>query len=624
MRRRFGPKGPRNLTFFVVFLTVCFCTAGLRAERPGAPDLLPSDTLAFLRISNSRELVDRFNETAMGRMVQQEQVAPLVQQLYGTVNEAFAEAEEELGVSLTELLRIPQGEVVLALVSPRQGPPALVMLVDVGDSRPVVDKLIERGELEMANDGWTRSTETIAGQEMVVHRRQREGKEEIGYFFKDDTLLAASNLEVTEQLLRRWEGEPEPAEPADSGRGSAEDGSSDVLADNTRFTAIMNRCRGSKDERPQLTWFVDPIELARVSVRGNFTAQASLAFLPVVGLDGVQGAGGSLSLACEKFDMIAHFHLLLDTPRRGVVEMVALRPGDTTPEPWVPQDVASYMTLNWDMDLTYDTLKRMYDSFRGEGRLSRDVQRRISEQMGADFEKEVLPAMEGRVTVLTWFEPPASVTSRARLMGIKLNDAGQFQAVMDKIVAKFPDAFEKKLYGNVSYYALDRAVMRRQRRAQPTEEPPPGDGQDLARRRVQPCMGIVGDYLIIADRPSFLEKIAAAKAGGAPALAEDLEYKLIASKIRRQSGGIAPAMVTFNRPEMAMRMMYDLVTADETREQLSRRAAENDFMSGVERALRDNPLPPFAVLQQYLAPGGGMITDDETGIHYMGFALRRE
>ena len=79
----------------------------------------------------------------MGRMVQQEQVAPLVQQLYGTVNQAFAEAEEELGVSLTELLRIPQGEVVLALVSPRQGPPALVMLVDVGDSRPVVDKLIE-------------------------------------------------------------------------------------------------------------------------------------------------------------------------------------------------------------------------------------------------------------------------------------------------------------------------------------------------------------------------------------------------------------------------------------------------------------------------------------------------
>jgi hypothetical protein len=73
-----------------------------------------------------------------------------------------------------------------------------------------------------------------------------------------------------------------------------------------------------------------------------------------------------------------------------------------------------------------------------------------------------------------------------------------------------------------------------------------------------------------------------------------------------------------------MRFMYDLVTSDEARDRLSEAAADNDFLSGVDRAIRDNPLPPFAVLQQFLAPAGGMITDDETGIHYMGFALRRE
>ena len=84
---------------------------------------------------------------------------------------------------------------------------------------------------------------------------------------------------------------------------------------------------------------------------------------------------------------------------------------------------------------------------------------------------------------------------------------------------------------------------------------------------------------------NFLEKIAAAKAGGAPSLAEDLEYKLIASKIRRQSGGTAPAMVTFNRPEMAMRMVYDLINSDETRRRLSERAADNDFFSGIDKAM---------------------------------------
>ena len=42
------------------------------------------------------------------------------------------------------------------------------------------------------------------------------------------------------------------------------------------------------------------------------------------------------------------------------------------------------------------------------------------------------------------------------------------------------------------------------------------------------------------------------------------------------------------------------------------------------KALAENPLPPFEVLRQYLSPGGGMVVDDETGIHYMAFDLRRE
>jgi hypothetical protein len=199
------------------------------------------------------------------------------------------------------------------------------------------------------------------------------------------------------------------------------------------------------------------------------------------------------------------------------------------------------------------------------------------------------------------------------------------------MMAKFPDTFEEKRYANATYYEMDAAAMRQRRRrradAEGTEAPS-GDAQPEregpVQARIQPCMGIVGDYLLIADRPSFFEKVVAAKKDGSQSLASDLEYKIIASKIRRQPGGAHPAMVTFDRPEMAMRMVYDLVESEDTRQQLADRAAENDFFSAVDKALRDNPLPPFGVLQKYMAPAGGMITDDETGIHYMGFSLRRE
>jgi hypothetical protein len=558
----------------------------------------------------------------MGRMSTQEQIQPLMTDLYGAAAEAFTEAQEELGVSLSEMLAIPQGEVVIAAVRPPEGLPALVMLMDVGESRPTVEKLIERGEAEMANDGWARATEKLVGHEVVVHRRGENQGEQVVHFFMGDTLTIATNEAVAGDLIRRWKGEePEGDEDDDEQHG--------VLADNDKFVTIMNRCKGSKDARPQLTWFVDPIELARGVTRGNLGRQAAMAILPVLGLDGVQGVGGSLTLAAEDFDMIAHVHLSLDTPRSGVVEMVAFRPGDTTPEPWVPHDVASYTTLNWDMDLTYRTMSDLYDSFRGEGGMAAEVQRRISEPMGVDFEKELLPAMEGRATIITWFEPPASVGSRARLVGLKLNDAKEFNSVLEKIVAKFPDTFEEKQYSSATYYQFDAAAMRPGRRRRPdaegTEaERPRPDREDSAEARIQPCLGIVGDYLLIADRPSFFEKVVAAKKDSTQSLAADLEYKIIASKIRRQPGGKHPAMVTFDRPEMALRMVYDLVESEDTRQQLADRAAENDFFSAVDKALRDNPLPPFAVLQKYMAPAGGMITDDETGLHYMGFSLRRD
>jgi len=31
------------------------------------------------------------------------------------------------------------------------------------------------------------------------------------------------------------------------------------LAENANYGAIANRCRGSKDEEPQVIWFVDPV-----------------------------------------------------------------------------------------------------------------------------------------------------------------------------------------------------------------------------------------------------------------------------------------------------------------------------------------------------------------------------
>jgi hypothetical protein len=133
----------------------------------------------------------------------------------------------------------------------------------------------------------------------------------------------------------------------------------------------------------------------------------------------------------------------------------------------------------------------------------------------------------------------------------------------------------------------------------------------------------VQNYLIITDRPSMYEKILAQADKPRDTLADALDFKLIAAKIARTAAGNQPVLISFNRPEEGMRWLYDLVQSEGTKERLRQAAQENPFWKRIQEALEKNPLPPFEVLQQYLAPGGAMILDDQTGLHYTSFTLRR-
>ncbi len=49
--------------------------------------------------------------------------------------------------------------------------------------------------------------------------------------------------------------------------------------------------------------------------------------LPAFGLDGIQGLGGSWIVAPPDFDSIAHFHVLLGSPRRSILGLLRPKSG---------------------------------------------------------------------------------------------------------------------------------------------------------------------------------------------------------------------------------------------------------------------------------------------------------
>ena len=132
------------------------------------------------------------------------------------------------------------------------------------------------------------------------------------------------------------------------------------------------------------------------------------------------------------------------------------------------------------------------------------------------------------------------------------------------------------------------------------------------------------DYFLITDSEKLFEQVVITKSDASLSLANELDFKLIANKLQRQQGETKAGMISFNRPEESFRALYELATAGSTQTSLAAASENNGVFRALHGALTNNPLPPFAVLARYLAPGGALVTDDETGIHYTAFTLRRD
>ncbi|HUE74468.1 MAG TPA: hypothetical protein VMP01_26530 [Pirellulaceae bacterium] len=598
----------RVLLFSSVILA-SFARIG-RADHPPAPELLPESTLAMVRIADTQQMLEKFRETAMGRMSQDEQIRPLVSQVYSAAQDAWKQIEDRVGVPLDRILKVPQGEICIAVIPMEEGPPGVIALLDTRDQAATAKTLLERGEQLLLENGGSKATETIEQLEVTIYTTP-DGVN-IGQFEKDGTFVLTTQKALIAPLLKAWDGKPEGKR----------------LSQNEKFVSIMNRCGGAGENRPHVTWYFDPVETARRVLRGTPGA-LGLALFPVLGIDGIKGVGGSVIFSPGEFDDVMHLHLLLDDPRAGVVDLLQMTGGDTTPEKWVPGDVVSYTTLHWDFATTFDKGAKLFNSLQGDDALQNFVRSRTAERLGIDLEKEVLPLLDGRVTMVNWMEKPIRINSQTNLIGIKLKDPQAAQGLLDKVVEKYIEQFQRKSFGGVHYWmaSLPQGQVVGGPRVR-IEAPDDGQsGEDRPRpnlRQSEGCLCILGDYLILSDSSAALHQCILTQSDPKTSLANELDYKLIAGKIKRQQGGETAGMVQFSRPEEGMRFIYEMAMGEDARQFLDRRREENPFLRDVDQALKDNPLPPFSVLAKYLAPSGGMMVSDETGIHYMTFTLKRK
>jgi Protein of unknown function (DUF3352) len=585
----------RSVRFVACFAISFSVMCGLvRAERPTAPRLFPSDTLAYVRVDDSREMQSKMRETTMGRMTDDPQIKPIINEFYSSMSGVLQQVQQVLGVSFEEILSIPNGEVALAVV-PTEEDPAICILLEAGDQLPAVEILLSKLEERITEQGAIRKTKKVGNIEIIMYEDPDSRSRQFGYFFDSGVFVACSKVAYIEKQALIW-------------TGNGIDHKS--LADNRKFTTIMSQCVGIAGERPHMSFYVDPMAIVRQATKGNSGAALFMTFIPVLGIDGIQGVGGSVILRPKDFDSISHLHLLLASPRKGFLQVMRPKTGDTEPENWVGEDVGTYMTMNWEVARTVGEVGKIVDLFNQEGFFANEVLKRGSTEVGVDLQKDIIDQINDRMSLAQVFIKPVRINSGSNLYCIHLKDGKKFSTdvlpkIYEKLSARSPRWTSSTLSDTV-VYSLE------------IENP------SETVRAPQVCFAVSENMLLMSDSKQALTDALLVQQGQKPLLKDSLEFRVVKDRIKEQQKDRDSSIITFQRPEESLRMFYDLAADPKNKDRIKALSENNPVMQALYNALDRHKLPPFEVISKYMSPAGSFVTEDDTGLHQTAFSMRRE
>ena len=642
------PLVSKTRAYFLAFAAILFSglfSAPASADHPEAEKLLPEKTVLFIKLKSVEEFTKSFMETGFMKMLQDEKLQPVVESLYGSVDDAYAQVEDQIGVSLGELQTLLKGEVSFAIVSEKDRPFSIVLLADYKGNADTADKLLSLGEERAAENGTDVEEEEVEG---VTIRSLGDGDETVHYFQKDDTLCASNNADLAKLVLARWMLENGEELSEDMKEELADRLEDRVLKKNRKFLNVMNACDPDEDNPPQGIMFADVFEIIK-STQSGVAGTALVGILRGLGVDGLLGVGASMTANHEEYESIIHMHVALANPRAGIIKMLAIEPGDLTPEDIFPPNVSNYFTANWNVMTSFNEIEKIYDLFNGEGALAEELEENFTENFGVDLKEDIIASLDGRISFAQVNVESGALNGQATIISAKLKDPGEFEDIFADLREGIEETaagrrgdddereaiFTPEKYKGVEYFVLpgpptqeeieERRRARDQRLREAGREVPERRNRvQFQIRRASPCLAIVGDYLVFTDSVDFMRDAIASNKNPEDILADDPDYKKLLREVKRQLDGRKPALITFQRPVEAIRLLYEAVQDEQTQSAIKDRTEDNPFFQALNDAFVENELPDFEDLEKYFKPTAGVMTNDETGWHYMAFSPKIE
>ncbi|WDQ16512.1 DUF3352 domain-containing protein [Rhodopirellula sp. P2] len=613
-------------------------TADTRTTVP-APRLLPSGTLAYLRVDNVNDIRADWGESSLGKMLEDPKMRPFVSDIYQILSDLFDQPGKEMGLTLDELRSLPQGQLAIALL---EGPPpeektdeqkaeeeedddaiarrlrakrrqqnsfAVAIMIDAGPNNQAMETLVGR-LMELAEKNrFIVQNEQIGSIELTRLVRQRGNGDVIEWFEQDGFYVIGLGRTIAQSIAKKLNDEQRDTSQS-SGRSRRSTTTSspetETLAQNADFVAVMSRSIGAEAEIPQITFFVNPYGIAKRIIARSGSAFFIAPIVQDLGIEKIRGIGGSVFRGGEIIESVGHMHVLIDPPRDGFFGV--LRPEDieVSPPVWVPADAASFTCVGWDVETAFKNMGKIVNRFAGEGNFEKNLEKPAKERFDVSLTEEVFPLMTGRVVTIQRYQLPANWNSMARAIAIEVKDAKEADKLLEKVKAKVPpQRMTPEVIRGKTVYFSEKSTM------------------DRAGIRVpENSVMLLGDWLLFCDSREIVTQMLRAEAGEIDRLADDEDYVLLTSELGAKLEGETPFLFQFNRDAESYRILYEMANSEETAQSIQNRGGDNPIAGRVADLMRRNDWPKWEDLEKYFSVSGIFGYDEPGGIHIGSLNLR--
>lgn len=601
---------------------------GLVAQAAPATDtLLPQSTKGYVSVPDVDTLIDRWNETPLGKLLDDPAMGPFTEDLRRQVKEKWSKSHARLGVSMADLQVLATGEAALAVVAAEKGRATLVILADVTGQEKQAAATLDKIAANLKAQGAKATKQKQHGVVMNVFetapKNARDHAFTTVHYIKQGMFVAADSLALAGEMAARLE-HPQKQ----------------TLATLDAYQTVMKRCQQSDaNVQPHVRWFIEPIGFSEaLRTWETNRRKGSTDYLKVAknqGFRAVKGVGGFANLATGHYGVLHRTYVYAPPPYELAMRMAVFpNGGDFAPQPWVTRDVSTYMSFQADMLNAFDRFDTLFDEIYGEKGVWKDTLESIEADPNGpqiNLRRDLVQHLGQRATVITDYELPITPNSQRRLLAIEAKNADKLAAAIDRSMNGDERARKLEIEGHnvweiipedATTPTLDIDDASEGRRKRPALD----DGEaalaqvSLANSAVTVAKG----HLLVASHIDLLRKVLA-NIQKQDQLVNDRDYLTVQAEFSKL-GASNDSAHFFARTDEQYRVMYELFRQGRLPEADTFMAHFVNFLMGEEKEgvtrkprLDGSKLPDYKIVQRYLGPGGTFGTSQDDGWFLIGF-----